>query len=455
MFTEAHLDSIIKAYDIRGLVDGEVTSEFAFALGCAYAKFLEEEREPSTVVIGEDMRPSSPILASAFADGVTSQGFDVIRIGLASTDLLYFAAGKLNLPGAMFTASHNPAEYNGIKLCKSGARPIGKESGLARIREHILKGVPISLRSPGVSKDQPMLEEYAQFLLSLFDADTTKDARRLKVVIDAGNGMAGYTAPAVMAKLNVDVIPMYFELDGTFPNHEANPIEAANLVDLQKRVRKEGADIGLAFDGDADRCFLVDENGELVNPSTLTALIAVRELKRRPGSTIIYNLISSRAVPEIVEEHGGVAVRSRVGHSYIKKLMADHGAIFGGEHSGHFYFGDFWRADSGMLAALYALFELAGGDFPLSELLKPYNRYFSSGEINTKVESTTESLDFIKSSFQQDYPIDGLDGYTVTGADWWFNVRGSNTEPLLRLNVEANTPEQMVRVRDQVLALIR
>ena len=455
MFTEAQLDSIIKAYDIRGLVDGEVTAEFAFALGCAYAKFLEEEREPSTVVIGEDMRPSSPILASAFADGVTSQGFDVIRIGLASTDLLYFAAGKLNLPGAMFTASHNPAEYNGIKLCKSGARPIGKESGLVRIRGHILNGVPISLRSPGISKNQPMLEEYAEFLLSLFDADTTKKARRLKVVVDAGNGMAGYTAPAVMAKLNVDVIPMYFELDGTFPNHEANPIEAANLVDLQKRVKKAGADIGLAFDGDADRCFLVDEKGDLVNPSTLTSLIAVRELKRKPGSTIIYNLISSRAVPEIVEENGGVAVRSRVGHSYIKKLMADHGAIFGGEHSGHFYFGNFWRADSGMLAALFALSELADTDLPLSELLKPYNRYFSSGEINTKVESTSEALEFIKSSFEQDYAIDNLDGYTVTGPDWWFNVRGSNTEPLLRLNVEANSATQMERVRDQVLALIR
>ena len=455
MFTEAQLDSIIKAYDIRGLVDGEVTAEFAFALGCAYAKFLEEEREPSTVVIGEDMRPSSPILASAFSDGVTSQGFDVIRIGLASTDLLYFAAGKLNLPGAMFTASHNPAEYNGIKLCKSGARPIGKESGLVRIRGHILNGVPISLRSPGISKNQPMLEEYAEFLLSLFDADTTKKARRLKVVIDAGNGMAGYTAPAVMAKLNVDVIPMYFELDGTFPNHEANPIEAANLVDLQKRVKKAGADIGLAFDGDADRCFLVDEKGDLVNPSTLTSLIAVRELKRKPGSTIIYNLISSRVVPEIVEENGGVAVRSRVGHSYIKKLMADHGAIFGGEHSGHFYFGNFWRADSGMLAALFALSELADTDLPLSELLKPYNRYFSSGEINTKVESTSEALEFIKSSFEQDYAIDNLDGYTVTGPDWWFNVRGSNTEPLLRLNVEANSATQMERVRDQVLALIR
>jgi phosphomannomutase len=455
MFSAEQLDAIIKAYDIRGLVAGQVTPDFAFALGCSYAKFLEEEREPSTVVIGEDMRPSSPLLATAFADGVTSMGFDVIRIGLASTDMLYFAAGKLNLPGAMFTASHNPAEYNGIKLCKSGARPIGKESGLIRIRDLILHGVPIPMRNPGKSKDQPMLEEYVEFLLSLFDAERTSSARQLKVVIDAGNGMAGHTAPAVMEKLNVDLTPMYFELDGSFPNHEANPLDQANIVDLQKKVRKVKADIGLAFDGDADRCFLVDENGDRVDPSTLTALIAVRELKRKPGSTIIYNLISSKAVPEIVEEHGGKAIRSRVGHSYIKKLMADTGAVFGGEHSGHFYFGNFWRADSGMLAALFALSELAASDLPLSELLAPYSRYFSSGEINTRVENTAESLEFIKASFEQDYPVDDLDGYTITGPDWWFNVRGSNTEPLLRLNVEAHSVDQMKRVRDQVLALIR
>lgn len=455
MFSAEQLDAIIKAYDIRGLVDGQVTPDFAFALGCSFAKFLEEEREPSTVVIGEDMRPSSPLLATAFADGVTSMGFDVIRIGLASTDMLYFAAGKLNVPGAMFTASHNPAEYNGIKLCKSGARPIGKESGLVRIRDLILHGVPIPMRNPGRSKNQPMLGDYVEFLLSLFDAKKTSSARRLKVVIDAGNGMAGYTAPAVMEKLNVDVTPMYFELDGTFPNHEANPLDQANIVDLQKKVRKVKADIGLAFDGDADRCFLVDENGDPVDPSTLTTLIALRELKRKPGSTIIYNLISSKAVPEIVEEHGGKAVRSRVGHSYIKKLMADTGAIFGGEHSGHFYFGNFWRADSGMLAALFALSELAASDLPLSKLLAPYSRYFSSGEINTRVENTADSLEFIKASFEQDYPVDDLDGYTITGPDWWFNVRGSNTEPLLRLNVEAHSVDQMKRVRDQVLALIR
>jgi phosphomannomutase len=455
MFTAQELDAIIKAYDIRGLVDTEVTADFVFSLGCAYAKFLEEEREPSTVLIGEDMRPSSPLLASAFADGITSQGFDVIRIGLASTDMLYFAAGKLNLPGAMFTASHNPAEYNGIKLCKSGARPIGKESGLVRIRDLILNGVPMSLRSPGKSSDQPMLGDYVDFLLSLFAPEKIKVARKLKVVIDAGNGMAGFTAPATMERLNVDLIPMYFELDGTFPNHEANPLDPKNMKALQKKVKAVKADIGLAFDGDADRCFIVDERGELVNPSTLTALIAVRELERKPGSTIIYNLISSQAVPEIIEEHGGKPVRSRVGHSYIKKLMAESGAVFGGEHSGHFYFGDFWCADSGMLAALFALSELGGSDRPLSELLAPYDRYISSGEINTQVADTQKSLESIKATYQVEYPVDDLDGYTITGPDWWFNVRGSNTEPLLRLNVEADSQKTMERVRDQVLALIR
>jgi phosphomannomutase len=330
--------SIFKAYDIRGLVDKELTPDFAFATGVAVARFLELEREPGTVVIGEDMRPSSPTLATAFAAGVTSQGLDVIRIGLASTDMLYFASGKLNLPGAMFTASHNPAAYNGIKLCFSGARPIGKESGLVTIEKFVKEGTPMAMRNLGVEKSQEMLEEYVDHLLSLVDVASI---RPLKIVIDAGNGMGGYTAPAVFKRLNAQVIEMYFELDGTFPNHEANPIEPSNLKDLQKAVKKHKADIGLAFDGDADRCFLVDEKGDLVNPSALTALIATRELKRYPASNIIYNLISSRAVKEVVEENGGTAIRSRVGHSYIKKLMAETNAVFGGEHSGHFYFRDF------------------------------------------------------------------------------------------------------------------
>jgi phosphomannomutase len=445
--------SIFKAYDVRGLVDTEITADFCFATGVAFARFLQLEREPGTVVIGEDMRPSSPIFAEAFSAGITSQGMDVIRIGLASTDMLYFAAGKLNMPGAMFTASHNPAEYNGIKMCLSGARPIGKESGLLTIEKFVEQGSPIELRSVGVERTQSMLDEYVEHLLSLVDLQSM---RPLKVVIDAGNGMAGYTAPAVFKKLNAEVIEMYFELDGTFPNHEANPIDPKNLQDLSKAVKKHKADIGLAFDGDADRCFLVDENGDLVNPSALTALIADRALASDPGSTIIYNLISSRSVKEVVEENGGTAVRSRVGHSYIKKMMADTGAIFGGEHSGHFYFRDFWRADSGMLAALHALAALSESKGSLSQLLHSYNRYSSSGEINSVVSDAQSVMDSIESHYSamEGITTDHLDGLTVESSDWWFNVRASNTEPLLRLNVEANSDALMKKVSTQVLALI-
>lgn len=445
--------SIFKAYDVRGLVDIEISADFCFAVGVAFARFLQQEREPATVVIGEDMRPSSPVFADAFSAGVTSQGLDVIRIGLASTDMLYFAAGKLNIPGAMFTASHNPAEYNGIKMCFSGARPIGKESGLLTIEKYVTDGSPIELRSVGVEKKQSMLDEYVDHLLTLVPLDSM---RGLKVVIDAGNGMAGYTAPAVFKRLNVELIEMYFELDGSFPNHEANPIDPKNLQDLAKSVKKNKADIGLAFDGDADRCFLVDENGELVNPSALTALIADRALASDPGSTIIYNLISSRSVREVVEENGGTAVRSRVGHSYIKKLMAETGAIFGGEHSGHFYFRDFWRADSGMLAALHALAALSESSGTLSQLLKSYNRYSSSGEINSVVSDSQAVMASIETFYQamDGITTDHLDGLTVESQDWWFNVRASNTEPLLRLNVEANNQSLMEKVRTQVLALI-
>jgi len=446
--------SIFKAYDIRGLVDVEITADFCFATGVAFARFLQQEREPGTVVIGEDMRPSSPVFADAFSAGVTSQGFNVVRIGLASTDLLYFAAGKLDFPGAMFTASHNPAEYNGIKLCLSGARPIGKESGLLIIERYVAEGSPIDFRSVGKESNEDLLTAYVDHLLTLVELS---GIRPLKIVIDAGNGMAGHTAPAVFARLNCEVIPLFFELDGTFPNHEANPIDAKNLKDLQKAVKKNGADIGLAFDGDADRCFLVDENGDLVNPSTLTALIADRELKKTPGASIIYNLISSRAVVEIVEENGGKAIRSRVGHSYIKKLMAETGAVFGGEHSGHFYFRDFWRADSGMLAALHAIAALGEVKTPLSKLLKPYSRYISSGEINSQVENAQSAMEEIEAKFgaSAGNEVDHLDGLTVNGDTWWFNVRASNTEPLLRLNVEAKTQARMEKIRDEVLATIR
>jgi len=446
--------NIFKAYDIRGLVDSEITPDFCFATGLAFARFLQQEREPATVVVAQDMRPSSPALADAFSSGVTSTGLDVIRIGLASTDMLYFASGKLGLPGAMFTASHNPAAYNGIKLCFSSARPIGKETGLQVIENYVRQGSPLEIRSVGVETDREMLEEYVDHLLSLVNLDSI---RPLTIVIDAGNGMAGHTAPAIFARLNCTVIPLYFELDGNFPNHEANPIDPDNLRDLQKAVKKHKADLGLAFDGDADRCFLVDENGIAINPSDLTSLIAHRELLKHPGATIIYNLISSRAVLEVIQENGGTGLRSRVGHSYIKAMMAESGANFGGEHSGHFYFKEFWRADSGALAALHAIAALGESKKTLSKIMAPYQRYVSSGEINSTVPDAVAAALLVENGFSSrpGIEIDHLDGLSVNAPTWWFNLRASNTEPVLRLNVEAKTAAAMNKLRDEVLALIR
>jgi len=448
-----NIPDIFKAYDIRGLVDGELSPDFAFAVGLAFARFLELKREPSTVIIGEDMRPSSPELAEAFSAGVTSNGTNVIRIGLASTDLLYFAAGSKNLPGAMFTASHNPAAYNGIKLCLSGARPIGKETGLQMIEHFVRNGMPLAMRPVGIETNENLLQAYADYLHKLV---SFKSNRTLKIVIDAGNGMAGFTAPAIFDRLGAEIIPLYFELDGNFPNHEANPIDPANLRDLQKAVLENKADIGLAFDGDADRCFLVDEKGETVDPSLLTALIASRELVKHPGATIIHSLISSRTVVEVINELGGVPVRSRVGHSYIKALMAETGAIFGGEHSGHFYFKDFWRADSGALAALHALAALGESEQTISQLLSPFKRYAASGEVNSRVADSAQVINAIKEKYSalSEFKIDELDGLTVSTSTWWFNVRASNTEPLLRLNVEADTAANMAARRDELLALI-
>jgi len=449
----SQVPDIFKAYDIRGLVDGELSPDFAFSVGLAFARFLEIEREPSAVIIGEDMRPSSPELADAFAAGVISNGTNVIRIGLASTDLLYFAAGSKNLPGAMFTASHNPAAYNGIKLCFSGARPIGKETGLQTIEKFVRDGISVAMRPPGIETQEDLLPAYADHLHKLVSFNGN---RPLKIVIDAGNGMAGFTAPSIFERLRAEIIPLYFELDGNFPNHEANPIDPNNLKDLQKAVIENKADIGLAFDGDADRCFLVDEKGELVDPSTLTSLIASRELAKHPGSTIIHSLISSRAVIEVINELGGVPVRSRVGHSYIKALMAQTGAIFGGEHSGHFYFKEFWCADSGALAALHALAALGETNNSLSQLLSPFKRYVASGEVNSRVSDAASCIQAIKESYSTlpGFEIDELDGLTVSAPTWWFNVRASNTEPLLRLNVEADTASNMAAHRDEILALI-
>ncbi|MFS3129033.1 phosphomannomutase/phosphoglucomutase [Nocardioides sp. Bht2] len=443
-----NLHAIFKAYDVRGTVGDQLDEVLAERIGGAFVAITGAP----TVVVGYDMRPSSPGLAGAFAQGAAAAGADVVMIGLASTDQLYFASGHLGHAGAMFTASHNPAAYNGIKMCRAGAAPIGMETGLAEIRDAVATVHRAS--TVGTISETDVLGGYVNHLLGLVGWGP----RQLKVVVDAGNGMAGLTAPAVFAEMGaVEMVPMYFELDGTFPNHEANPIEPANLVDLQKRVLAEGADIGLAFDGDADRCFLVDERGELVTPSTLTALIAARELAREPGATIIHNLITSRAVPQIVTELGGTPVRTRVGHSYIKATMAETGAIFGGEHSGHFYFRDFWKADSGMLAALHALAALSETEGTLSELLAPYDRFTSSGEINSTVADQAGVVETLVESWanRDGVEVDRLDGLTVAHADWWFNVRASNTEPLLRLNVEGRDEETMAGIRDEVLAEIR
>jgi phosphomannomutase len=464
----ALLDRLIKAYDVRGVVPDDLSPEIARLVGAAFVTVVGAASSaggPGAVVVGHDMRPSGPDLVAAFAEGVTSQGVDVVEIGLASTDQLYYAAGSLDLPGAMFTASHNPAQYNGIKLCRTGASPVGQDTGLREIKELVLawsgSGVPAYDGPLGVVSQRDLLADYAEFLRSLVPLD---DIRHLDVVVDAGNGMGGYTVPAVLAGLPLTVTPLFFDLDGTFPNHEANPIEPENLRDLQRAVLEQGADLGLAFDGDADRCFVVDERGAIVDPSTLTGLIAVRELAKEPGSTIIHNLITSAAVPEIVLEHGGVPVRTRVGHSFIKARMAETGAIFGGEHSGHFYFRDFWRADSGMLAALHTLAAL--GETPegttLSSLLAQFSRYVSSGEINTTVQDQAAVVAQIKATYgpRPGVELDELDGLTVSGttdsgAGWWFNVRPSNTEPLLRLNVEGADSALMESTRDEALAIIR
>jgi phosphomannomutase len=446
------LSRIVKAYDIRGVVPDELDESLARDIGAAFVRVVGAR----TIVTAHDMRESSPGLASAFAAGATSQGADVVEAGLGSTDLLYFAAGSLDVPGAMFTASHNPARYNGIKLCRAGAAPVGQESGLRDIRDLVEGGVPSYDGEPGTVTQRDLLGDYAAYMRELVPG--IDRIRRLKVVVDAGNGMGGLTVPVVFDGLAVDVTPMYFELDGSFPNHEANPIEPENLRDLQAKVRETGADVGLAFDGDADRCFVVDERGEIVSPSVLTALIAARELQREPGSTIIHNLITSHAVPEIVTELGGKPVRTRVGHSFIKATMAETNAVFGGEHSGHFYFRDFWRADSGMLAALHTLAALGTQDGPLSALLSSYERYAASGEINSEVDDQQARMRAVEADFagRAGVETDQLDGLTVQLPDGsWFNLRPSNTEPLLRLNIEAADTAAVTALRDEVLAIVR
>jgi phosphomannomutase len=444
-----NLSSIVKAYDIRGVVPDQLDEQVARAVGAAFARVTGAER----IVTARDMRESSAPLAAAFAEGATAQGADVLDAGLGSTDLLYFAAGSLDLPGAMFTASHNPARYNGIKLCRAGAAPVGQDTGLREIRALAEQELEPAARR-GRVEQRDLLPAYADYLLGLVDL---AGIRPLTVVVDAGNGMAGHTVPAVLGP-PLTVIPLYFELDGSFPNHEANPLDPANLRDLQAKVVEVGADIGLAFDGDADRCFVVDETGRPVSPSAITALVAARALAEHPGEMVIHNLITSRAVPEIVREHGGVPVRSRVGHSFIKQVMAETGAVFGGEHSAHYYFRDFWRADTGMLAALHVLAALGGSDLPLSRLTADYDRYAASGEVNSQVADVPGRTAAVEEEFgkRDGAAVDHLDGLTVSLPDGsWFNLRPSNTEPLLRLNVEAPDEASMTELRDAVLALVR
>jgi len=502
------LRDIIKAYDVRGTAPGQLSPEVAYAVGAAFARIIVlpdfageggAEGRPK-VVIGQDMRESGPELVAAFTKGLTEAGVDVELIGLCSTDGLYCAAASRGVPGAMFTASHNPAEYNGIKMCRSAARPVGEASGLAEIRELAQQYLDHGLPTPttdalGQVNSYDDLPNYAAFLRSLVDLS---QIRPLKVVIDAGNGMGGLTAPAVLGDaaglptLPLELIPLYWELDGSFPNHEANPLEPKNIVDLQKAVVEHGADLGLAFDGDADRCFVVDENGDPLSGSVITLLVGLRELARTRSNgqpkgqsagpiagtegdvpVIVHNLITSRAVPEMLTAEGAKTVRTRVGHSFIKGEMANSGAIFGGEHSGHFYFKDFWFADSGMLTALHVLAALGSSDTPLSSLKEWYQPYSQSGEINSRVPQVVDGetlpiaqavarvRDAVIKAYQFAYPegeVDALDGITFSnwGATprWWFNLRGSNTEPLLRLNVEAEDEDVMEKVRDDVLSLI-
>lgn len=470
----SELDAIVKAYDIRGLVPQQWDEEVAQALGGAFVDVVTASQQLTGIVIGHDMRASSPQLAQAFAQGATWRGLDVTFIGLCSTDGLYFASGMLDLPGAMFTASHNPAAYNGIKLCLAGARPVSQTSGLADVhhlaQQYLDEGIPAAAQV-GTLTEQDLLHDYAAHLRGLVEME---DLRHLKVVVDAANGMAGLTVPAVLAdaaglsQLDLEIVPLFFDLDGTFPNHEANPLDPANLMDLQTAVIAEQADIGLAFDGDADRCFVVDEKGVPVSASAITALVGLREVDRELAAgrapTIIHNHITSQIVPEIVASSGGRTVRTRVGHSFIKAQMAEHRAVFGGEHSGHYYFRDFWYADTGMLAAMHVLRALGESAVALSELAEMYTPYFASGELNSHVEDVELAQQRVHAAFADDIAagtvqVEEFDGVTFSHWDstprWWFNLRASNTEPLLRLNVEAQDEDIMVKIRDGVLGLIR
>ncbi|MBA2626349.1 MAG: phosphomannomutase/phosphoglucomutase [Acidimicrobiia bacterium] len=447
----AALDAIFKAYDIRGTVPDQVDDEVAGRIGAAFAAFVKaDDTSVERVLLARDMRPSGESLSAAFAAGVTGQGLDVLDLGLASTDLIYFAAGRFDAPGAMFTASHNPAAYNGIKLCLSGARPVGQDTGLAKIKADAAAGVAPT-GTLGTVTQRDLLEEYATHVRTFADPSVL---RPLRLVADTANGMGGLVAPAVFEGMPFEVEYLYPELDGTFPNHPADPIQPENVRDLQAKVLEFGADVGLAFDGDADRVFLVDERARPVSGSLTTSLVAKGMLAKSPGATVLHNLICSKAVPEVIRENGGTPVRTRVGHSFIKQDMLETGAVFGGEHSGHYYFKDNYRADSGLVATMVVLEQLSAASAPLSELLAPLDRYAASGEINSTVADPAATIERVSATFP-DAEQDRLDGLTVDLGPWWFNLRPSNTEPLLRLNLEAPTREECEARTAEVLALVR
>ena len=441
------LSAIFKAYDVRGVYPDQLDEQASRAIGAAFAEFTGG----SAVVMGRDCRASSPSLARAFAEGVTGRGSDVVDIGLATTDMLYFASGRLDLPGAMFTASHNPPQWNGLKLCRAGAAPVGEDSGLMDVRDLAERGPRPGGRSGGRIEERDVREGYVDHVVSFVDPDRLEP---LTVVADAANGMAGLVLPAIFERLPLKLVGLYLDLDGTFPNHPADPIQPQNQEDLRRAVLEHGADVGLAFDGDADRVFLVDERAQGVSGSLVTALVAEAMLAREPGARIIHNLICSWVVPEVIRESGGEPIRTRVGHSFIKKVMAETGAIFGGEHSGHYYFRDHYRADSGLIAALIVLERLSEAGILLSRLLAPYRRYHASGEINSEVRDQEGTIETLAAAYR-DGRADRLDGLTVEYEDWWFNARPSNTEPLLRLNVEARTEGMLEEKTNEVLAIIR
>jgi phosphomannomutase len=444
----ADLGIIFKAYDVRGVYPDQFDEDAAYRIGRAFAEWANAD----SVILGRDCRLSSPAMAGAFSEGVTAQGVGVFDLGLATTDMVYFASGRKQLPGAMFTASHNPAKYNGLKLCLSGARPVGQDTGLAEIRDAASAGT-FGDQAPGRGeiRSLDMLEEYIEHLLSFADLERFAS---LTVAADAANGMAGLVVPALFERLPAKLVPLYMDLDGTFPNHPADPIEPKNQEDLREAVTEHAADLGLAFDGDADRVFLVDEHAQGVTGSLVTALVAQGMLERWPGSTILYNLICSRVVPEVIREHGGVPVRTRVGHSFIKAIMAETGAVFGGEHSGHYYFREHYNADSGLVASMVVMDQMSKAGRPLSALLAPLRRYADSGEINSHVTDPQAVIEQVAAIYPADRQ-DRTDGLTVEFDDWWFNGRPSNTEPLLRLNVEARTEEELKERTEEVLAVIR